>query len=174
MEDILFYTTKGEFGCFTNYSKHSVTIHGINYIFPTSEHAYQSFKFIPHRMDLVELIASDPSPKQSGVVGRNKSNPMRDDWEKPISKELVLQYQNVLPKYLADIELSKDLFMYVTLHYKFTQHEDIKKVLLSTGNRNIIENSKLDGYWGNFNDGQNKLGKMLMLLRSELRSSHAS
>jgi predicted NAD-dependent protein-ADP-ribosyltransferase YbiA (DUF1768 family) len=40
MEEIKFYTTRGQYGCFTNFSKHHIEVDGK--IYPTSEHYYQS------------------------------------------------------------------------------------------------------------------------------------
>jgi hypothetical protein len=172
-EEIKFYTTKGPYGCFTNYSKHPVFLPEFNHGFATSEHAYQAYKFFPHRMDLVEKIYNDPSPKASGVIGRDPKNPMRSDWEQPISKSLILQYQNVLPEYFPDLELTKDLLMYVVLWHKALGNKDFKEILLGTGDAVIIEDSPIDGYWGNKDNGKNKLGKCLMLLRNHLRSVFA-
>lgn len=50
---------------------------------------------------------------------------------------------------------------------KFTQHEDLKKQLLATGNSILIEHVKGDKYWGDGGDegtglkGKNMLGKLL-------------
>ena len=53
---------------------------------------------------------------------------------------------------------------------KFTQHPKLKKVLLDTGDRKIVEHTKRDSYWGDGGDGsgKNMLGILLMKLRSEL------
>ena len=61
--------------------------------------------------------------------------------------------------------------MYVALYAKFTQHEHLRKLLLETGDRKLIEHTSRDSYWGDGGDGsgQNKLGKLLMKLREELK-----
>jgi len=167
-EPILFYTTKGEFGCFTNYSKHPVTVPELsNKPFISSENAYQAFKFHPHRPDLVELILNSKKPSESGVIGRDPANPMRGDWDKPVSQSDLAKYESLLPNNHGVIENTKDLMMYVVLYHKFDQHPDIGKVLDGTGEREIFEDSKIDFYWGVGADGsgKNKLGQMLMLLR---------
>lgn len=57
--------------------------------------------------------------------------------------------------------------MYKALMAKFTQHEDLKKQLLATGNSILIEHVKGDKYWGDGGDegtglkGKNMLGKLL-------------
>ena len=56
------------------------------------------------------------------------------------------------------------------LFAKFTQHEDLKAILLSTGNALLIEASKTDAFWGigEKGNGKNMLGRLLMQVRDEL------
>ena len=53
---------------------------------------------------------------------------------------------------------------------KFKQNPELKQKLLETGNQELIEgNTWNDTFWGVCNgQGQNWLGKILMLARSEL------
>ncbi len=50
---------------------------------------------------------------------------------------------------------------------KFTQHEDLKKKLLDTGDYKLVEHTKNDNIWGDGGDGtgKNLLGKCLMEVR---------
>lgn len=62
--------------------------------------------------------------------------------------------------------------MYEICKAKFTQNEDLKEKLLATGN-NILEegNTWGDRVWGTVNGvGENRLGKILMRVREELRN----
>jgi ribA/ribD-fused uncharacterized protein len=54
---------------------------------------------------------------------------------------------------------------------KFTQHEDLRAILLGTGDAVLIEHTEKDSYWGDGGDGsgQNRLGHILMSVRAELR-----
>jgi ribA/ribD-fused uncharacterized protein len=54
---------------------------------------------------------------------------------------------------------------------KFTQHDDLKKVLLDTGDAELIEDTTSDYYWGNGTNGtgKNMLGKILMETREIIR-----
>lgn len=54
---------------------------------------------------------------------------------------------------------------------KFSQHEDLKKILLGTGTSTIVESNPADAYWGSGLNGSglNMLGKILMEIRDELR-----
>ena len=57
------------------------------------------------------------------------------------------------------------------LRAKFTQHKDLKKLLLRTGSRDIILKDSIPGsYWGRGSDGMgtNKLGQLLMRTRAEM------
>ena len=54
---------------------------------------------------------------------------------------------------------------------KVQRNEDVKEMLLGTGNKSIIENSPADDFWGVGKDGtgQNQMGKILMKVREEIR-----
>lgn len=56
------------------------------------------------------------------------------------------------------------------LRAKLAQHPRIQEKLLETKNKQIIENSPYDDFWGigPENNGQNHLGKVWMKLRDEL------
>ena len=54
---------------------------------------------------------------------------------------------------------------------KFTQHDDLRAVLLGTGEADLVEHTASDAYWGDGGDGtgKNRLGHILMRVRAELR-----
>jgi ribA/ribD-fused uncharacterized protein len=81
-------------------------------------------------------------------MGRDRKRPLRRDWESV-----------------------KDEIMFEAVRAKFTQHEELRKILLATGDAEIIEHTGKDSYWGDGGDGggRNMLGKTLMLVRDELR-----
>jgi hypothetical protein len=56
---------------------------------------------------------------------------------------------------------------------KFTQHPEIGKILLETGDAILIEHTVNDSYWADGGDGsgKNMLGIILMEVRNKLRSS---
>ncbi|KKL48629.1 hypothetical protein LCGC14_2323630, partial [marine sediment metagenome] len=68
-------------------------------------------------------------------------------------------------------DLLKYTVMRVGLRAKFTQNADLKSALLDTGTAHLIEASPYDEIWGNGADGNgaNHLGRMLVVLRDELR-----
>jgi N-glycosidase YbiA len=143
---IYFYSTREEYGCFSNFSSHGFELDGLYWY--TSEHYFQAQKFIgtPH----VEQIRLVKAPKDAARMGRERTRPLRTDWEKV-----------------------KDDIMRKTVLCKFTTHADIRKVLLSTGDEEIVENSPIDWYWGCGKDGTGKniLGIILMEIREILRQN---
>lgn len=75
-----------------------------------------------------------------------------------------------------DWERVKDTVMLDLLRRKFGNHPDLRKRLIATGDKLLVEgNWWHDNYWGNCTCplcrtkiGENKLGKMLMVVRDEL------
>jgi ribA/ribD-fused uncharacterized protein len=61
------------------------------------------------------------------------------------------------------------------LYAKFTQHPELKEILLATGDARLVESATVDNpvnrLWGEVNGkGKNMLGVLLMELRDKLRS----
>ena len=66
-------------------------------------------------------------------------------------------------------------FMEKAVKVKFTQLPELKKLLLETGDAELIAHSDEDSYWcdGGDGSGKNLLGMILMDLRDELREHEA-
>ena len=143
---VKFWSTRGEFGPFSNFSRHGVTIGKKKY--KTTEHYYQAQKFIKTDTLWCLKITKATLPKEAARMGRNRSKKMRRDWE----------------------SVKVDI-MRKALRVKAEQHPVIKELLLGTGDRKIIEDSPNDWYWGCGSDGKGKnmLGRLWMELRRELR-----
>jgi hypothetical protein len=141
---INFYSTKDEYGQFSNFSRHPFEADGV--MWPTSEHYFQALKF--EDKDYQERIRSTPSAMIAARLGRSRKVPIRSDWEE-----------------------TKDEVMFRAVLAKFQAHAELKELLLSTGEEEIIEKTTRDYYWGCGKDGtgQNKLGQILMRVREELR-----
>ncbi|HVF84929.1 MAG TPA: NADAR family protein [Abditibacteriaceae bacterium] len=142
---IEFYGTRAAYGCFSNFSQHGIELDG--QWWPTTEHYFQAQKFAGTAH--VEAIRCVATPKRAAEMGRERSRPLRPDWE-----------------------AIKDEIMHRAVLKKFQTHEEIRHILLSTGNEEIIEDAPNDYYWGRGKNrtGKNKLGIILMQVREELRS----
>jgi hypothetical protein len=139
--EIRFYSINEPFGEFSNFAHYPVKIK--NKIWKTSEHYFQAQKFAGTPYE--EKIRKAASPMKAAELGRSRKIKLRPDWESV-----------------------KDNVMYEAVKAKFTQHEELKTLLLSTENSTLIEHTINDNYWGDGGDGKNKLGKILMKVRKEL------
>ncbi len=140
---IKFYHTSDPFGYLSNYSEHSIFLEGENW--KTVEHYYQAQKF--KDLDIRRIIREVDTPKEASKVGRSQPENIRKNWNE-----------------------IKDEIMEKSIRAKIDQHEEIKKELIFTKEKIIIENSPTDLYWGCGEDGSglNKLGKLWMKIRGEL------
>ena len=141
---LYFYSTRSEYGCFSNFSRHGFELDGVWW--PTSEHYFQAQKFpgTPH----LEQIRQVNTPKEAAKMGRDRQRPLRPDWE-----------------------TVKDEIMHRAVLKKFQTHDEIREILLGTGDEDLVENAPHDYYWGCGKDGsgRNKLGQILMEVREILR-----
>lgn len=144
MTKILFYLTDQPYGEFSNFSRHPIELDGA--IWPTSEHYFQAQKFAG--TPYAEEVRAQPTPMQAAQMGRRRDLPFRGDWG-----------------------TLKDDVMRVALQAKFTQHPQLRELLLATGDAELIEHTKNDAYWADGGDGtgRNRLGELLMELRQQLR-----
>ena len=142
---INFYTTKGPYGCFSNFYRASFKDF-VGREWMTSEHFYQAQK--ASDSDWAIKIMQAPTPKEAARLGRSIN--IRADWER-VRVPVMLE----------------------ALYYKFDQHPDLKEILLSTGDEELVEctvgTPRNDPVWGNGKEGegQNLLGKLLMVVRSD-------
>lgn len=180
---IRFYAPSDLHGHYSNFSRHRVTIFG--HTWPTSEHAFQAAKFMPHRSDLVEAVLAAPSPGKAAEIGRNRAYPLHPLWEKNVAKMLlVIDDICKLPQFIDDgvhrpgvkpyrvLEVWKDKVMYEVVFAKFFQNHNLQSRLLETGEQPLVEDAIHDPYWGwgASHVGLNKLGQILMLVRYALRN----
>ena len=77
--------------------------------------------------------------------------------------------QALLALYRAGM-VTLDDAMRTAVRAKFTQHADLKEILLGTGDEHLIEHTANDAYWADGGDGsgRNMLGRILMEVRAEL------
>ncbi len=143
-EAIRFYRRDDPWGELSNFSKHPIELDGARW--PTTEHYFQAQKFADPAQR--ERIRTASGPGEAARLGRR------------------------LPDLRADWEQVKDEVMLRALRAKFTQHDRLRRLLLSTGDAELVEHTKNDSYWADGGDGSgnNRLGVLLMQLRAELRA----
>lgn len=157
----IFFNMKGEAdkSIFSNFYKLPVTFYlsenkfeGVDflekkYIFPTSEHLYQSFKATNVKQFEAVLQCKTPGDAKKLV----RSFPKRDDWE--------------------DVKFP---LMVIVEYLKFSQDTLLKQDLLSTGEAEIIEVADQwdDCTWGIGKEGKGKnwLGLAIMVAREHLKN----
>lgn len=173
MEIINFYgrTSNPKYWPFSNFYEASFRDHA-DTLWTTTEHYFQAMKFLPgdiimypkthpdgkyREVPLREHILIQPTAALAAKEGRRKDLPLRKDWDEP---------SPIMPGFLT-----KDVYMYRALQYKFTQHATLKQLLIDTGDAIIVEDSKIDSYWGCGADrqGKNMLGQLLMKLREQFK-----
>lgn len=144
-EPIYFYTPDGPFGAFSNFARYGVSLDGAWW--PTAEHYFQAQKF--HEPAYREKIRRASSPKQAADLGRTRILPLRADWD------------------MARVEVMRRV-----VRAKFRTHAELRELLLSTGNRPLVESAPGDAFWGCGADGngENRLGRLLEEVRSALRA----
>jgi ribA/ribD-fused uncharacterized protein len=140
---IYFYHSNEKYYCFSNFSPHGFMLDELYW--STSEHYFQAQKFIA--TEHLEKLRLLKTPREAAKMGRDRKLPLRKDWQQV-----------------------KDDIMRKAVLCKFSTHVDIKEILLSTGDEEIVENSPVDYYWGCGADGtgKNMLGIILMEVREEL------
>jgi N-glycosidase YbiA len=144
---IYFYKVDAPYGCFSNFSPHSIELAGVKWA--TVEHYYQAHKFLGTKCEhLMAEIQAAPSPELAAKIGRDPVYQMCPNWD-----------------------LTKCDVMYRAVLQKFSTHSEIEQVLLDTLDAEIIEDSPVDYFWGCGIDrtGLNHLGRILMRVRAELR-----
>jgi ribA/ribD-fused uncharacterized protein len=142
---VFFY--EPEFYMLSNFSAHAFFFKGIFY--PTAEHAYQAGKFHDEHDKAHIQGAISPS------IAKKRSKSRQADIGLRCTPEFKLQ-------------LMEDV-----LWAKIRVHREVRDTLLATGDREIIENSPTDSFWGWGPDrqGQNHLGKIWMKIRAEIQQA---
>ena len=129
----------------SNFYPSEVDLDGI--IYQSLEQAYQAAKTTDHKERLKFLNITPAAAKKMG-----RKLKIRDDWE----------------------SIKIDV-MYKLLQSKFS-NQSLREKLLATGDHELIEGNYWgDVYWGVCRgSGENNLGKLLMRIRNEFRSSVVS
>ena len=150
-QEIRFYRSNEKpYGAFSNLYRRQIIFE--EEVFPTSEHAYQVGK--ARKREVREWLMSAPSPALLAMAAHG------------------LYYWDITPGW-SKIKFDR---MRNVLRAKFTQHDDLRELLISTGSARLVESTTVDNKvnrtWGEVNGvGKNMLGKLLMEVREELREN---
>jgi len=152
-ESIVFRKTKEAFGGLSNMAPgFPIKIGEIE--IGTSEALYQACRF-PHSEDIQRMIIEQKSP----MTAKMKSKPFRIETRK-------------------DWDLVRIDVMRWCLRVKLACNlESFKKLLLSTDEKPIVEDSRRDNFWGavpngdEILEGENILGRLLMELRQRIHDN---
>lgn len=133
----------GDYAFLSNFYSH--TFRYKNKTYRTAEHAYQAAK-CANRYDALR-IKQAPTPVAAKRLGRRVY--LREDWE------------------LVKFSIMREIVL-----AKFTSTNELRRLLLSTGDQELIEGNWWgDRFWGVCEGrGENNLGKILMEVRSEISS----
>jgi ribA/ribD-fused uncharacterized protein len=148
--EIRFYrASERPYGAFSNLFRRPILFEGER--FATSEHAYQAGK--PRKAEVKKWLMDAPTPALLAMAAHG------------------LYYWDVSPGW-SRLKFDR---MRKVLRAKFTQHDDLRDLLLSTGEVRLVESATVDNevnrLWGEVNgQGRNMLGLLLMELRADLRS----
>lgn len=148
LTEVRFYrASEKPYGAFSNLFRREIEFEGEK--FATSEHAYQAGK--ARKPEVRKWLMDAPSPALLAMAAHGLYVwDINSDWSK--------------------IKFDR---MKRVLQAKFTQHEDLKQLLLSTDTARLVESATVDNsvnrLWGEVNGvGKNKLGELLMEVRAEL------
>jgi len=142
---VRFYHSDQPWGELSNFSRHAVYLR--SRVWPTVEHYYQAQKFAGTQFE--EAIRCCPTP----MLSKQRAAELTPEHRRP------------------DWPAVKELVMLEGLRAKFDQHPDLRSRLLDSAERLLVEHTHNDFYWGDGGDGtgQNRLGRLLMQVRRELR-----
>lgn len=143
---VFFY--EQDFYVLSNFSAFTLDWKGDRYM--TSEAAYHSEKFTLNDQDLRLHIRMAPSAHEAFKIAERNKEHRRPDWDD------------------IKVDIMRDI-----LRAKVAQHEYVRRKLLATGDRELIEDSWRDDFWGwgPNRDGKNMLGRLWMEIRAELQAT---
>ena len=146
------YGSKVTKACLSNFYPCEFIFNGKMFYFSEQCFMYQK-AILFNDFEIAEQILNETDVRKIKALGRKVKNFNNELWDK-----------------------HKEDFMFNACYAKFSQNNELKDFLLSTGNREIVETSPVDNIWGiGFSSdkamenvdkwGQNLLGKVLMKVR---------
>lgn len=160
-EAYFFYRPNEPYGCFSNWYKSPFTVNGIRFNTAEQYIMYQKCIIFGDKEAAADMLAAN-SPREQKAIGRRARGYIHKVWEG-----------------------IRQMVAVKGLYAKFSQNEDLKKILLATGNAYIVETTENDRIWAcglSLDDnnrfyadrwhGQNILGFALMEVRDILKREH--
>ena len=146
MDEVRFYSLGADYGCFSNFSPHPVELKGKTW--PTTEHYFQAQKFAGTPDE--EEVRRAKSPKIAARMGRSRKRRSARTGSRSRTRSCK---RRSWPSSLSTTSCGR--------------------LLLGTGDANLIEHTENDAYWGDGGDGRgkNRLGQILMRVREQLRGT---
>ncbi|CBQ71634.1 conserved hypothetical protein [Sporisorium reilianum SRZ2] len=134
----------------SNASPHAVTYNSTRY--PTAEHLFQSLKFLPAHPEIAAKVRRAKTPLDAMRIARSHTALYNAGW--------ISTGENVR-------------VMHHVVLAKFSQYSALTDALLDTDEREIVNASPTDVFWGSGENGRgrNVLGKTLMDVREVLRAN---
>ena len=150
-KEIRFYRANEKpYGVFSNLFRREIEFEGVAYA--TAEHAYQAGK--ARKPAVRDWILAAPSPSLLAMAAHGLYQwDIVSDWSR-------IKFDRMRGVLLA----------------KFSQHQDLQEILLSTGTARLVESATVDNavnrLWGEVNGvGKNMLGTLLMEVRHNLQTA---
>ncbi|KAK0519896.1 hypothetical protein OC842_007284 [Tilletia horrida] len=145
---IEFFAPSQPYYWLSNAAAYEVVLDGIKY--PTAEHCFQSLKFLPHRPEVARKVRKASTPSEAVRTARKHTADVQRGWRRDGLNLVAMRRVMLL---------------------KFSQHSDLRKALLSTGEAQLVNAAPTDVFWGNGGGrGRNEFGKALVGVREALRS----
>lgn len=173
---IQFYSATDAYGELSNYYVLSAPLVYKKKTYASSEHLYHALKFLgpgasSESLAYAEVIRNAKTPNMAKVLAKQRVGggyAWREALNPAIEAALA---QGVRPR--ADWDKVKLDRMCLVLVLKFKQNEHCREVLLSTGDKRLVEHSSNDKFWADGGDGsgENHLGKLLVQVRRRLDKS---
>lgn len=111
----------GKYAAFSNFAHSPFTLDGHEW--QTVEHYFQAAKFVDHPAYYAKIRDAD-SPAEAKRLGQYRKLPIVPDWDR-----------------------TRCAVMERALMAKFSQNDDLRQLLLGTGDARLIEANKHDEYW---------------------------
>ncbi len=145
---IRFLSTIVQWKDFSNLASYPIELCGE--VWKSTEHYYQFRKFEGSDPEYAQRIKEAPTPRDAKILSLQNNN-YPDNWDS------------------IKVEVLKE-----AVRTKFESYPELEKLLLSTGEEELIEANPKDYFWGEGKDGsgRNMMGQILMEVRVYLKDKN--